>query len=143
MKRIDLPKGLLDDMALQFRIGVCEALLRKRPDSVEILMELGNLYTQAKRFTDGLKVDLKLVKALPKNPVVHYNLACSYSLLGEKEKAFEALEKAVELGFADYELMSKDEDLQNIRGDRRFRGLLLRCIENGKKGAHGTSGFAG
>ena len=130
-------------MALQFRIGVCEELLRRRSDSVEILMELGNLYTQAKRFTDGLKVDLKLVKALPNNPLVHYNLACSYSLLDEKEKAFKALEKAVELGFADYELMSKDEDLQNIRNDHRFRGLLLRCIENGKKQTYGTSGFTG
>lgn len=133
MKRpIRLADDVLNRIGLRFRIGVYEELLRKKPDSVEVLMELGNLYTEIGRYRDGLKIDLKLTERLPDNPVVHYNLACSYSLLGRKEEAFDALRKAIELGFSDYHLMIKDRDLDGIRQDKPFRSLLLRCVRNAK-----------
>ena len=67
-----------------------------------------------------------------------YNLACCRALLGKPEAALEALEAAVDKGFANASLASKDPDLASIRDRPAFRLLLARM--DGKfssKPAHG------
>ncbi|HEX8137262.1 MAG TPA: tetratricopeptide repeat protein [Pyrinomonadaceae bacterium] len=58
------------------------------------------------------------------NPVGMYNLACSYARMGEKEKAFEWLTKALKAGFAQVALLKTDADLASLRDDARFTELL-------------------
>ena len=53
-----------------------------------------------------------------------YNLACYYSLAGDKRKALEALEEAVDAGLSQADYMAKDADLSNIRMEARFKELL-------------------
>ena len=56
-----------------------------------------------------------------------YNLARSYSLLGDKKLAFEYLNNAIRLGGFGrdlFELMKRDADLDPIRDDYRFRSSL-------------------
>jgi C-terminal processing protease CtpA/Prc len=53
-----------------------------------------------------------------------YNLACYYSLAGDKAKALEALEEAVDAGLSQADYMAKDADLSNIRTEARFKELL-------------------
>ena len=43
--------------------------------------------------------------------VVHYNLACSYSLLGSVNKALKSLGKAIDLGYNDISHLENDSDL--------------------------------
>lgn len=50
-----------------------------------------------------------------------YNLACGYSLLGQKEKAISFFADAIEAGFSNYEHIQQDTDLDNIRDDPRFK----------------------
>lgn len=51
---------------------------------------------------------------------LHYDLACYYSLGGEKSKALEELEKAVSIA-PEYKRMAiEDKDLQSIRGEAKF-----------------------
>lgn len=57
-------------------------------------------------------------------PVGMYNLACSYARMGEKEKAFEWLTKALKAGFAQVALLKTDADLASLRDDARFTELL-------------------
>jgi carboxyl-terminal processing protease len=52
---------------------------------------------------------------------VLYNLACGYSLLGEKEKAISFLHDAIESGYSDFRHIREDTDLDNIRNEPRFR----------------------
>ena len=87
-------------------------------------MCLGSAYTKKGFYREGLKVDLHLSKVRPKDPIVHYNLACSYSLLGDTTKALEALKKAIVLGYDDFSYLKKDKDLENLRKDKRFRELM-------------------
>jgi putative intracellular protease/amidase len=54
----------------------------------------------------------------------YYNLACAYSMLGEKEKAIEAMHKAVAAGFADRRWAEQDTELDSIRDDPRFEAIL-------------------
>jgi len=62
-----------------------------------------------------------------RKPTTLYNLACSYSLMGQKDKAFDYLSKALEAGFDESSTMRHDDDLDNLRDDPRFRQALKRA----------------
>jgi beta-lactamase regulating signal transducer with metallopeptidase domain/tetratricopeptide (TPR) repeat protein len=53
-----------------------------------------------------------------------YNTACALSLKGDKGAALDFLEKSLEAGFDDVGLFRKDDDLDNVRGETRYRELL-------------------
>lgn len=51
-----------------------------------------------------------------KNDVaLHFNIACAYSMTEKKDKAYYHLAKAVELGFKDFEIINKKDDLAFVR----------------------------
>jgi predicted Zn-dependent protease len=60
----------------------------------------------------------------PDNPALWYNRACALSLAGGRSSALDALERAVEAGFADAGLMRSDPDLAGVRDTDRLRALL-------------------
>lgn len=109
---------------LEFEVAFYEELLKKLPNSIDILMALGNDYVRRGSFDRGLWVDQRLCELRAQDPIVHYNLACSYSLLGRVDEALAALEKAIRLGYRDYAYMQKDPDLKSLRTDPRYRRLL-------------------
>jgi beta-lactamase regulating signal transducer with metallopeptidase domain len=53
-----------------------------------------------------------------------YNLACAHALNGDRKRAFDALQKAIENGFDNTHHMVEDEDLQSIQGDPHFYELV-------------------
>ena len=70
---------------------------------------------------DGAIMDFE--KALTINPediAVHFNLAASYSLTEEKDKAFSALDKAVKYGFKDFEKINTHDALAYLRIQPEF-----------------------
>jgi Flp pilus assembly protein TadD len=81
------------------------------------------------RYEDGLKTDLELSKLCPAEPVVWYNLACSYALTSRHDEAFSSLSRAVDLGYRDVGWIRKDADLASIRKDQRFEALLRRLVQ--------------
>ncbi|MEL6863962.1 MAG: NINE protein [Bacteroidota bacterium] len=64
-------------------------------------------------FNKALSIDSKDV-------AVHFNLACSYSLIEEKDKAFYHLSKAVEYGFLDFEKIKTHDALAYLRIQDEF-----------------------
>ena len=56
-----------------------------------------------------------------RKPTTMYNLACSYARLDQKDAAFDWLFKAVDAGFDETWTLRTDDDLDNLRGDGRFR----------------------
>ncbi len=62
----------------------------------------------------------------PEDPYLSYGLACFNSRLGEKAKALEYFEMAVDAGFAHREWIENDTDLDPIRKHPRFRELVSR-----------------
>jgi C-terminal processing protease CtpA/Prc len=57
---------------------------------------------------------------------VLYNLACGYSLLGQKEKAVDFLREAVEAGYTDLQHMESDTDLDSIRSAQGYKQIAER-----------------
>ena len=53
-----------------------------------------------------------------------YNLACAHALKGDKKRAFDTLQKAIENGFDNTHHMAEDEDLQSLQGDPHFYELV-------------------
>ena len=110
---------------LDFEIAFYETLLKDKPEFVDALIALGDVYTKRGHYKEGLKVDLKLSELKPNDAVVHYNLDCSYSLLEEADECLGVLRKAIELGYREFDYMSEDPDLEYIRKDPRYKALIL------------------
>jgi tetratricopeptide (TPR) repeat protein len=100
---------------LDVRINFIEGIVRRDPGYVDALQLLGDHYTQRGRFVEGLKVDEQLSQLEPKNPLVFYNLACSYSLTDQFDLAATALQRALNLGYRDFKWLAKDPDLRKFR----------------------------
>lgn len=118
---------------LDFQMAFYEGILKENPDFVDALIVLGEVYTKKGRYEEGLRVDKRLSKLRPQNPIVHYNLACSLSLLGDITNSFKAIKRAVELGYGDIVFLNNDPDLQNLRTDKRFEEFIKK-IEKSSSG---------
>lgn len=109
---------------LDFQMEFYEKILLERPDFIDALTALGEIYTQKGFYEKGLEVDMRLARLRPGNPTIHYNLACSFSLTGDVGAALRSLEEAVRLGYDDFNFMDKDPDLGNVRRDARYQRLM-------------------
>lgn len=108
---------------LDVKIAFMEGIVRRDTRYVEALQILGDHYTQRGRFEYSLKVDKQLSRLEPRNPLVFYNLACSYSLNAEYDLAANALEKALSLGYRDFKWLAKDPDLLRLRKHPVYRTI--------------------
>ena len=105
---------------LDFQMVFYEGIVKENPAFAEALIALGEIYTKKGLHEKGLRVDKKLTKLRPDNPIVHYNFACSLSLVGDITSSFKAVRRAIELGYDDFGFMNSDPDLLNLRRDKRF-----------------------
>src|SRR5262245_18170493 len=109
---------------LDFEIAFFDGILQRLPDYVDVLRVQGNNLTMKGRHADGLQIDKRLVRLRPNDPLAHYNLACSYSLLRKNDLAIKTLRQAIELGYRDLRYLREDRDLDPIRNDPRFKQML-------------------
>ena len=105
---------------MDIEIGFIEGVIRRDPHYVEALQVLGDDYTKRQKFGEGLKIDEQLACLRPDDPVVQYNLACSYSLTSQFELAAATLEKAINAGYNDFKWLAKDPDLATLRKHPAF-----------------------
>jgi len=108
---------------LDVEIGFIEGVVKRDPHYVEALQILGDDYTKRGKYLAGLKVDEQLAQLRPEDPLVQYNLACSYSLTGDFKKAILALDKAIDTGYRDFKWLAKDPDLKDLRTTPLFKSI--------------------
>jgi len=82
---------------------------------------------QAKDYIQAILHMENHLSADPGDKNVLYDLACTYALIGEAQKALANWEKAVDAGWLDGGHASEDPDLDSIRMDPRFQAALERC----------------
>jgi tetratricopeptide (TPR) repeat protein len=121
-------RGVLERLGrqsqLDFEVAFFDRILDKKPDYVDVLrVQANNLATKGLH-ARGLDVDRRLVRLRPEDPLAHYNLACSYALLTMTDAALAALEESLRLGYRDFEHLLRDPDMEQVRSDKRFVGLL-------------------
>ena len=108
--------------------GFFERECERHPRNLPALAELAHALTRLGRLEAGLQADLRLMRLVPDNPTVHYNLACSLTLLGKPDEALDALERAIECGYDDAGHMVHDEDLRSLEHEFRFQ-RMVRSLE--------------
>jgi serine/threonine protein kinase len=91
-----------------------------------ILFELGEREEGLLWVNRALGVD-------PLDPGVHYNVACTLAVAGERERAIDHVERAIDLGFVGMKWLASDPDLISVRDDPRFKAAIARSRESRQK----------
>lgn len=102
-----------------------EAVAVRLPDDGTVLKALGDIYTRAGFYAEGLDIDRRLTALCPDEPMVWYNLGCSLALTGNADASLEMLKHAISLGYDDLAFMAQDEDLRSLRELAEFRTITL------------------
>jgi hypothetical protein len=111
--------GLLDRLLEELRTVPVVAGGTPRTNGYRAL-QLG--LHHAGRYRDAARVGDILFKAEP-DPLVAYNVACSWALASETEQALTWLDRAVEHGFRDTALIDSDNNFNGIRDTDGFRAV--------------------
>ena len=71
------------------------------------------------------RVCQKGIALLPDDPTWHYNLACALAQNpSRQDETFRELEKAIDLGFRQGDVIEKDRDFAKVASTRRFKELV-------------------
>lgn len=116
--------ALLRRSQTDFEVEFYGQILQRSPAYPEVLTQLGQLYTLKNWHPQALEIDLRHAQVRPTNPVVLYNLACSYALCEQSEEAIQQLKKAIECGYSDVDHMASDPDLESLYDHPDFIQLL-------------------
>ena len=75
---------------------------------------------------EGVKYFEKAIQTGEPLSFDYYNLGCGYAILGEKDRAFVALDKAVSMGYNSKNQYVNDPDLNSLKSDKRYEALLTK-----------------
>jgi ketosteroid isomerase-like protein len=101
-----------------------QRLVKENPNDPVAWHRLGTSQIYLRQLADAIKSLEQAIKIGGGAALDFYNLACAFSLSGEKEKALDNLEKAVNAGFTDRQQYETDSDLDSLRETERFKELL-------------------
>jgi adenylate cyclase len=62
----------------------------------------------------------------PNDPLVLYNAACNWALLGERDHALDGLERALDAGVSVGDWIQHDPDFASLRSHQRFQAIVTR-----------------
>jgi serine/threonine protein kinase/Flp pilus assembly protein TadD len=105
-------------------LKLTEKHIELHPDDARALYLGATIHVRMNDHKRGLEWAKRALDIDPEETSILYNVACVYSLLGQKEDAIACLEKIMTHGTFYKNWAAKDSDLDNIRTDPRFQALL-------------------
>jgi len=84
-----------------------------------VLIRLGET-ERSKQWTE------QAITLVPNDPLILYNAACNWALLGEDDRALDGLERALEAGVAVADWIQHDPDFGSLRSHPRFQTIVKR-----------------
>ena len=115
-----------------------ESYVQKHPDSGRGWYSLGFASLAGDWPEPSIEAFQKALALGYRKPVTMYNIACAYSRLDQKDAAFDWLFKALDAGFDETGTIRSDEDLDNLRGDARYRKALSMARAKERAGEDNT-----
>jgi beta-lactamase regulating signal transducer with metallopeptidase domain/tetratricopeptide (TPR) repeat protein len=100
--------------------------VQSHPRSARAWYNLGYARIEGERPEAAVEAFQRALDLRYRTPTTMYNLACAYSLMDRKDEAFAWLFKALDAGFDGEGTLRGDDDLDNLRGDPRYRQALSR-----------------
>ena len=98
--------------------------LQLNPKFVPALNNLALVTAANQEYYKALTIFLDMLNYIPDDPEIHYNIACMYARLDRVDESIEWLKKAIDRGYANWENIKKDSDLDNIRDAYAYRELI-------------------
>ena len=97
-----------------------------RPGDTGVAIALGWCYKRTHRLAQAIDALERAGRHNPDEPLLHYNLACYWSLAGNATKALDELTLALELEPELRTLIPDESDFDSIRGNPAFERLAVR-----------------
>jgi tetratricopeptide (TPR) repeat protein len=94
------------------------------PESLDAMLGMAWCFKRIDRVDQSIETMRLALQAHPKVPIVLYNLACYYSLAGNKEQALSWLGRALRMNRSIAKLIPEETDFDPLRNDPDFRHLL-------------------
>lgn len=105
-------------------LEILEPYVALHPDDVRAIYHGATAYGYLGMRDRAIEWGRKAIAIDPTDPATLYNVACLYCNLGELEPALDALQGAVENGFAHRRWIENDMDLNPVRDLPRFKEIL-------------------
>lgn len=114
-----------DDESDNWRAAVeyHSAIVKKYPNSGRAWFNLGFASLQARDLNTGIDAFQRAINLNHRVGTCLYNIACAYALRGDRDAAFQYLDRAREAGFELANYLSHDDDLDNLHDDPRWDTL--------------------
>ena len=95
-----------------------------QPSNADVALALGWCYKRTNRLAQAIDSLTRSVLANQGEPLLHYNLACYWSLAGNVSKAVEHLKSALRLQPEMVHMVAAETDFDSIRTDPVFQALI-------------------
>jgi Flp pilus assembly protein TadD len=101
-----------------------ESFVRGNPDNGRGWFDLGYALHYSSEHTRAIQAFEQAIHFGYRKPTSMYNIACANAMMGNRDAAFDWLEKSVDAGFDIGGYITGDEDLDSLRSDPRFKRFL-------------------
>ena len=105
-------------------LSLTQEFLQKHPEDVSAIEMEARLQRELSDWPGYIEACQRLLQVQREGGNA-YNLACAFSLGGEVDSAFAALESASRLGYNDFDQYNEDEDLVPLHDDPRWSDVLV------------------
>jgi tetratricopeptide (TPR) repeat protein len=102
---------------------VLEEASELTPSNIQVWLALGWCYKRSGRLDQAISALEHAREVDADQAIIHYNLACYWSLCGEKERALNCLSKAIQIEPNYRDLIGDESDFDPIRSDPDFQAL--------------------
>ncbi len=96
-----------------------------KPSDTRVALALGWCYKRTNRLAQAIDSLQRALRTHTDEPLLHYNLACYWSLAGNSAKALDALSTALDLDPDLRSLIVEETDFDHLRGNPEFDRLVL------------------
>ena len=106
----------------QLRLG--EEHLARHPDDSRACIMAANAWANLQDAERSAEFAARATAMDPDDPMVLYNVACLYGVLGRTDDCLTALEQSVNKGWGDKAWLEHDSDFDSVRGEPRYLALI-------------------
>jgi len=112
-------KGIVEKTIAQFK-----KVLSIQPSYTRVQNDLARVYADSGEYEKALGLFQKTLQQWPDNAGTYYNIACMYSRLNRLQTSIDWLNKAVEKGYNNWNLIKTDSDLENLRKTKFYKEFM-------------------
>ncbi len=112
------------DAAYRKQVKLIEEHLELNPDDARAWILGASANANIRNGERAAQYAERAIAVDPEDPMLLYNVACTYGVLGKTDECLNALEQAVSKGWGDRSWLEHDSDLDSIRDTPRYKAIV-------------------